>query len=62
MSGGLNLELLANYRDNAVHFYNVQDFGVLIYALAQTSIVNLRDLLDKAFNIDLGAEINWNLL
>jgi hypothetical protein len=59
---GYNLELLANYRDNAVHFYNVPDFGNLIYALAQTSIVNLKDFLDKAFSVDLGKEINWKLL
>ena len=59
---GYNLELLANYRDNAVHFYNVPDFGVLIYALAQTSIVNLRDFLQKSFAVDIGAEINWKLL
>jgi hypothetical protein len=57
-----NLELLATYRDNAVHFYNVEDFGSLIYALAQTSIVNFRDLLEKAFSIDLGEEITWQLL
>jgi len=59
---GYNLELLTNYRDNAVHFYNVGGFGVLIYALAQTSIVNFKDLLEKAFGVDLGTEINWNLL
>lgn len=59
---GYNLELLANYRDNAVHFYNVRDFGVLIYALAQTSIVNLKDLFEKAFGIDIGAEVSWKLL
>ena len=59
---GYNLELLANYRDNAVHFYNVHDFGVLIYALAQTSVVNLRDFCAKAFDEDIAAEINWKLL
>src|SRR2546425_8975482 len=28
-----NLELLVDYRDNAVHFYNAPGFGVVIYAL-----------------------------
>jgi hypothetical protein len=59
---GYNLELLANYRDNVVHFYNVVDFGALIYALAQTSIVNFKDLLDGAFEINLADDINWRLL
>jgi hypothetical protein len=59
---GYNLELLANYRDNAVHFYNVADFSSLIYALAQTCIVNFKDLLDRAFGIDFATEVNWRLL
>ena len=57
-----NLELLSTYRDNAVHFYNAEGFGSLIYALAQTSIVNYKDLLEKAFAVDLGNEITWHLL
>jgi len=46
-----NLELLSNYRYNSVHFYNAPQFGAVIYALAQTSIVNLRDLLKSAFGL-----------
>lgn len=57
-----NLELLGTYRDNAVHFYNARGFGVIIYALAQTSIKNFRDFLDGAFGIRLEDEINWQLL
>ena len=57
-----NLELLSTYRDNAVHFYNHPHFGVVIYALAQTSIKNFRDLLDSVFGIQLEDEINWHLL
>jgi len=57
-----NLELLAKYRDNAVHFYNVSDFGILIYSLAQTSIVNFRDLLIYGFGVSLRDEFDWNLL
>ncbi|MGH9352495.1 MAG: DUF3644 domain-containing protein [Terriglobia bacterium] len=57
-----NLELLSTYRDNSVHFYNVPDFGSVIYALAQTSVVNLKDLLQRAFGVDLGKEITWQLL
>jgi len=57
-----NLELLAVYRDNAVHFYNAEDFKVLIYGLAQTCVLNYRDLLSSVFGIDLGKDITWRLL
>lgn len=57
-----NLDLLSTYRDNAVHFYNAKSFGSLIYALAQTSIVNYKDLLQSGFDVDLGKEISWQLL
>ena len=57
-----NLELLATYRDNSVHFYNDRDFGTILYALAQTAIVNFKDLLRLAFQVDLGTEITWQLL
>jgi hypothetical protein len=57
-----NLDLLGTYRDNAVHFYNAKDFGIVLYALAQTSIKNFRDFLESAFNLKLEAEINWQLL
>ena len=57
-----NLEFLGNYRNMTVHFYNTKDFGVVLYQLAQTSIVNFRDLLQNSFGISLEDEINWQLL
>ena len=57
-----NLELLGTYRDNAVHFYNAKGFGTVIYALAQTSIVNFRDYLEGVFGQHLEDEIGWQLL
>ena len=57
-----NLEMLGIYRDNVVHFYNVSDFGVMLYALAQTSIMNYRDVLLEIFGIRLENRINWRLL
>ena len=57
-----NLDLLSSYRDNAVHFYNVRDFGVVLYALAQTSIMNYRDLLHHSFGINLEDIVNWRLI
>jgi hypothetical protein len=57
-----NLDLLSTYRNNSVHFYNVPGFGTLIYALAQTSIINFKDLLEESFGISLAEEMNWQLL
>lgn len=57
-----NLDLLTTYRDNAVHFYNEPGFGLLIYSLAQTSIINFKDLLSETFRINLEKEISWQLM
>lgn len=57
-----NLDLLGTYRDNAIHFYNINGFGSVIYALAQTSIVNFRDLMEKVFGVELEDEITWQLM
>ena len=57
-----NLHLMDTYRNNAMHFYNAKDFSLVLYALAQTSIINFRDLLRDAFSIDLANQLNWQLL
>ncbi len=57
-----NLELLGTYRDNAVHFYNADGFGVVVYALAQTCIKNFRDLLEGVFEQRFEDEVTWQLL
>lgn len=57
-----NLELLGTYRDNAVHFYNADGFGVVVYALAQTCIKNFRDFLEGVFKQRFEDEVTWQLL
>ena len=57
-----NIGLLRTYRDNAVHFYNAEDFSILLYSLSQTSIVNYRDVMREAFDINLADDLNWRLL
>ncbi|HRT70114.1 MAG TPA: DUF3644 domain-containing protein, partial [Syntrophales bacterium] len=57
-----NLEMLNTYRNNAVHFYNAKNFRSIIYSLAQTSIVNFRDLLAEAFGVHIEEEITWSLM
>src|SRR3989344_3816646 len=57
-----NLRLLSTYRDNAVHFYNEKNFGILIYSLAQTNIINFKDLLLEIFGKNLAHDISWQLI
>lgn len=57
-----NLNFLSTYRNNATHFYNARDFSLVLYSLAQTSIINYRDLLKDIFQIDLAHQISWQLL
>ncbi len=57
-----NLELLGTYRNNAVHFYNAKNFGLILYALTQTSIINYRDFLRDTFTINIENLMSWQLL
>ena len=57
-----NIGLLSTYRDNAVHFYNEPKFGILVYSLAQTSIINFKDLLLEIFGKNLADDISWQLM
>jgi hypothetical protein len=57
-----NIDLLVTYRDNAVHFYNDPSFGSLIYSLAQTSVLNFRDVASSVFGKDIAKEITWRIM
>lgn len=57
-----NLEMLITYRNNSIHFYNQKGFSVVIYGLAQTSITNFRDLMYRAFDVDITSEMSISLL
>lgn len=57
-----NIGRLVDYRNNAVHFYNEESLGVIIYGLAQTSIVNYRDIVLAIFGKDIASEVNIALL
>jgi len=57
-----NLDHLVDYRNKAIHFYNIQGFASVIYNLAQACIKNYCDLLTYAFEVDLADEINIVLL
>jgi hypothetical protein len=57
-----NIQMLITFRNNAIHFYNQREFRIIIYGLAQTSIVNYKDLLLSIFNVDIAHEMTLNLL
>lgn len=57
-----NLQLLIDYRDNCVHFYNSPGFGVIVFALAQTCIVNYSDFVSEVFNKAVTDSITITLL
>jgi len=57
-----NLDLLSTYRDSAIHFYNDPAFSTIVYALAQTSILNFRDVVTKVFGKDIADEVSWSIL
>lgn len=57
-----NVDLLAHYRNSSIHFYSDEDFGYILHSLAQTSVLNYRDLASKVFNRDLTSQINWQIL
>jgi hypothetical protein len=57
-----NINMLVTYRNNAIHFYNQQGFSTIIYGLAQTSIINFKDLMHSAFNVDIANEMTISLL
>lgn len=57
-----NIRLLKRYRDNAIHFYNDSAFDTVLYSLAQTAIVNFRDVVVAVFDRDVVNEITVSLL
>ena len=46
-----NLDLLIEYRNNSIHFYNEVGFEAVVYGLAQASIQNFRDMMEAIFNL-----------
>lgn len=58
----LNVEHLADFRDNAVHFYNAAGFDLVVHSLAQQSVVNFKDYLRGAFAKELADEISWTFM
>jgi hypothetical protein len=57
-----NVRMLSVYRDNSIHFYNDANFSALLYSLAQTAIINFRDVLKAIGGPDIARDITWSIL
>lgn len=57
-----NINRLVEYRDNSIHFYNDDGFPIVVYALAQTSIVNFNDILRALFAADISSDMTFALM
>ena len=57
-----NIEVLNEFRNNAVHFYNEEGFDILFHSLAQTTLSNYRELVKEVFQQDIADELDLILL
>ncbi|MFJ4225397.1 DUF3644 domain-containing protein [Microbacterium sp. NPDC089695] len=57
-----NVKALAEYRDRAIHLYNAQGLGAVIYPFLQQNILNYRDFMVAKFKKDLADSMTWQLL
>lgn len=57
-----NVKALAKYRDRAIHLYNAQGLGAVIYPFLQQNVLNYRDFVLGRFKKDLADSMTWQLL
>lgn len=57
-----NVKALAEYRDRAIHLYNAQGLGAVIYPFLQQNVLNYRDFMLAKFKKDLAESMTWQLL
>jgi hypothetical protein len=57
-----NIKTFTKYRDRAIHLYNAQGLGAVIYPFLQQNVLNYRDFLLAKFNKDLAHSMTWQLL
>lgn len=58
----VNIKALAEYRDRAIHLYNAQGLGAVIYPFLQQNVLNYRDFMLAKFKKDLADSMTWQLL
>jgi EC042_2821-lke REase/Protein of unknown function (DUF3644) len=57
-----NVKALTAYRDRAIHLYNAQGLGAVIYPFLQQNVLNYRDFMLAKFKKDLADSMTWQLL
>lgn len=57
-----NIKALSEYRDRAIHLYNAQGLGAVMYSFLQQNVLNFRDFVLARFKKDLAESITWQLL
>ncbi|MGX1575960.1 DUF3644 domain-containing protein [Cellulosimicrobium funkei] len=57
-----NIKALSEYRDRAIHLYNAQGLGAVIYPFLQQNVLNFRDFMLIKFKKDLADSMTWQLL
>jgi hypothetical protein len=57
-----NVKALTEYRDRAIHLYNAQGLGAVIYPFLQQNVLNYRDFMLAKFKKDLADSMTWQLL
>lgn len=57
-----NVKALTEYRNRAIHLYNVQGLAAVIYPFLQQNVLNYRDFMLAKFKKDLADSMTWQLL
>lgn len=62
ISASANIKALSVYRDRAIHLYNAEGLGAVIYPFLQQNVLNFRDFMLARFKRDLADSMTWQLL
>lgn len=57
-----NIRALTEFRDRAIHLYNAQGLGAVVYPFLQQNVLNYRDFVLAKFKKDLAESMTWQLL
>lgn len=57
-----NVKALSEYRNRAIHLYNAQGLGAVVYPFLQQNVLNYRDFVLARFKKDLADSMTWQLL
>lgn len=58
----VNIQSLQSFRNRAIHLYNADGLGAVIYTYLQQTILNFRDFLVEVHGRDFADSVTWDLL